>query len=51
MNQVSIQNEIDGLKETLTLEQQYLLAGRARGGSPIPGPDSQTRNALAEFIR
>ena len=30
MNQVSIQNEIDGLKETLTLEQQYLLAGRAR---------------------
>lgn len=30
MSQVSIQGEIDGLKETLALEQQYLLAGRAR---------------------
>ncbi len=30
MSQVSIQNEIDGLKEKLILEQQYLLAGRAR---------------------
>ena len=30
MSQPSIQSEIDGLKETLALEQQYLLAGRAR---------------------
>jgi hypothetical protein len=30
MSQVSIQSEIDGLKETLLLERQYLLAGRAR---------------------
>jgi tRNA isopentenyl-2-thiomethyl-A-37 hydroxylase MiaE len=30
MSQFSIQSEIDGLKEALALEQQYLLAGRAR---------------------
>lgn len=30
MTQFSIQNEIDGLKETLVLERKYLLAGRAR---------------------
>jgi hypothetical protein len=30
MSQSSIQSEIDGLKEALALEQQYLLAGRAR---------------------
>jgi len=30
MTQVSIQNEIDGLKKTLVLERQYLLAGRAQ---------------------
>nr|WP_321360598.1 hypothetical protein [uncultured Hyphomonas sp.] len=30
MNQASVQNEIDSLKEALALEQQYLLAGRAR---------------------
>jgi hypothetical protein len=29
MSKSSIQNEIDGLKETLDLEKQYLLAGRA----------------------
>ena len=29
MSQDLIQNELDGLKETLVLEQQYLLAGRA----------------------
>lgn len=30
MNKASIQDEIDGLKDTLIMEQQYLLAGRAR---------------------
>lgn len=30
MSQASIQSEIEGLKETLTLEREYLLAGRAR---------------------
>ncbi|MEZ5999502.1 hypothetical protein [Hyphomonas sp.] len=30
MSQDLIQNELDGLKETLALERQYLLAGQAR---------------------
>ena len=30
MSQAGVQEEIDGLREALILEQQYLLAGRAR---------------------